>query len=39
MIGEYLAMVLLQTSGTPAYRVADVVKNGSFVGVETKKQP
>ena len=39
MIGEYLAVVLLQTSGTPAYREAAVVKNGSFVGVDTINQP
>jgi glycosyltransferase involved in cell wall biosynthesis len=36
MIGEYLAIVLMQTSGTPAYREAGVVKNGSFIGLETK---
>lgn len=39
MIGEYLAIVLMQTSGTPAYREASVVKNGISIGVETKNQP
>jgi glycosyltransferase involved in cell wall biosynthesis len=31
MIGEYLAIVLLQSSGTPAYRETAVVKNGRLV--------
>jgi hypothetical protein len=39
MIGEYLAIVLLQTSGTPAYREAGIVKNGTFIGVESENQP
>jgi glycosyltransferase involved in cell wall biosynthesis len=39
MIGEYLAIVLLQTSGTPAYREAGIVKNGFSTGVETKNHP
>jgi glycosyltransferase involved in cell wall biosynthesis len=39
MIGEYLAIVLLQTSGTPAYREAGIVKNGTFIGVEIENQP
>lgn len=31
MIGEYLAVLLLQTSGTPAYREAVVIKNRNHV--------
>lgn len=34
MIGEYLAIVLLQTTGTPAYRESGIVKDGKPIDVE-----
>jgi glycosyltransferase involved in cell wall biosynthesis len=37
MIGEYLAIVLLQTMGTPAYRESAIIKNGRLTDGEVRQ--
>jgi hypothetical protein len=35
MMGEYLAVLLLQTAGTPAYRESVIIKNGAVGSFES----